>query len=338
MKSKIRQLLNQKLKAMVLPKQAAGRELVTKIPLVTPDKTIGEIKALLAEFAQKNDTIGYIYVVNHKNKLVGVISIKELARLASDKHIKEVMTKNLIVSHPQVDKTRVAHLAIKHNLKAIPIIDKHHRLMGILSSDKILSILYNEYKKSFYRFSSIVPSGDSFGTILDSGILKNFLSRLPWIIIGLIGGIFAAQVIEFFDATLSRNIILAVFIPLVVYINNAVGAQTQTFFVRDIAFNPNLTIILYFLKQLVSSSLVGLACSLVIWLIIGLFWGTWFIGFVVGLAALTSISISTLIAVFIPYLLFRLNQDPASGGGPFGAILQDLISIYVYFQIATLLL
>lgn len=330
--------MNQKLKTAILPKHAVGREIITKVPTITSEKTVEQVKELLPEFAQKTDSINYIYVVNNQDKLVGVISIKELIQHSSETKIKDVMIKDLVVSHPQVDRERVAYLAIKHNIKAIPIVDKENHMLGVLPSDKILTIVYKEYKEDIYRSAGIILPVKVFGTILDQGVWKSFIARIPWIVVGLIGGIFGARIVGFFEGTLSNNIVLAAFMPLIVYISDAVGTQTQTLFVRDVAFNPKLTIVSYTLKQVATSTLIGLICGGLVWVLVNVFWSSAFLGIVIGLATFTAISSSTLIAVFIPYLLCQLKQDPAIGSGPFATILQDLLSIYIYFLIASALL
>lgn len=321
-----------------LANDAVVNQLSDRVPLVSPDKTIGEIKQSLSKLAQESDTINYIYVVKSKNKLVGVISVKELARYPDNTEIKKVMIRDLIVSQPQVKKNRVAHLAIKHNIKAVPVVDKKKHFLGILTSDQILDILYNEYRQYTYRHAGIIDLANGFKTILDKPFFQVFLSRISWIIIGLIGGVFAAQIIAMFESLLAVNLALAAFIPLIVYISAAVGAQTQTFFVRDIAFNPNLSIFKYVLKQFFITSLMGLVCGLLTLGLVAVFWQSIFLGWIIGLATFTAISSSTVIAVFVPYILFKFKQDPASGSGPFATIIQDLLSIYIYFTIASLLI
>ncbi|QQS39115.1 magnesium transporter [Candidatus Woesebacteria bacterium] len=325
-------------KKLRLPNGAVGKDITTKIPVVDSNMTIGEIRNKLSEFTQNTDSVDYIYVNNINSQLAGVISIKELFQNDPAKKVKDIMITDLVVSHPKINKGKVAHMAIKHNIKAVPIVDTTNHLVGVLTNDKVLAILYNQYRNSFHHFAGVVSIGDKYQTILDYGIFKNIISRLPWILVGLIGGIFSAQVIGFFEHTLSANVVLAIFIPLVVYIGNAVGAQTQTFLVRDLAFSPKLTILPYFAKQLVSSTCIGLICGTLIWLVIATFWKLSFIGIVVGLASFVAISVSTIVAVLIPYLLFKLNQEPASGSGPFATILQDLLSVSIYFGVASVFL
>jgi magnesium transporter len=284
------------------------------------------------------DSINYFYVVDENQKLHGVLSVKELLRDDEHKLIKEIMTKDLVVSHVRVNRKRVAHLAIKHNIKAVPVLDEGGKFVGVLTSDRMLEILYEEHHNEMYRSAGIIPISGTFDSILNQSIWKAFLSRLPWILLGLLGGIFAAQVIQYFSGTLSQNLVLAVFIPLIVYIGNAVGAQTQVFFVRDIAFNPKLDMIHYSLKQIVIAAMIGLMSGILVWLLVTVFWQSNFLGMVIGLATFTAVSASTIIAISIPYVFSLFKKDPATGSGPFATILQDLLSIFVYFFIASLLL
>jgi len=315
-----------------------NKDITTKVPIVSSDQLISDVVDQLHEFAQENESINYIYVVDDEKKLRGVVSIKELLANEKYKLMKEIMSKKLVVSHIRVSKKRVAHLAIKHNIKAVPILDDQEKFIGVLTSDETLLVLYKEYRNEMYRSAGIIPMSGEFDTILEQGIWQAFVSRIPWIIIGLVGGIFAARIIEYFEGTLSTNIILAAFIPLIVYISDAVGTQTQTFFVRDIAFNPKLKIIPYTFMQFITTSLIGLICWALVFGIVGIFWHSIYFGMVIGLATFTAIASSTVIAIFIPYVLNLLKQDPATGSGPFATILQDLLSIFVYFLIATALL
>ena len=334
----VSQVKIQNIKNKPFDKDSVGQVMSTKIPTVLHTQTAGQVIDLLPFFAKKTDSINYVYILNKKGTLVGTISIKELFISPPEKKMKDIMSKNLITSRPQMDKEDVAYLAIKHNLKGVPVVNNKKQIIGALFSDKILSILYSEYRKSFHHFAGILTPSDNYKTILEDGIVKNFKSRIPWVIVGLVGGIFAAQIIELFEVTLTKSVILAAFIPLVVYISNAVGAQTQTFFVRDIAFNPKIKMNPYFIKQLISSMLIALVCSAASWLLIGLFWGSSYMGFIIGAAIFIAIFISTIIAILIPFILFKLDQDPALGSGPFATILQDLASVYIYFQTASLFL
>jgi len=323
------------LKKVTYPRGSVGKEYTTKVPIASKNQSIMVLKESLNEFASKSDSINYVYVLDENKKLIGVVSIKEILKDEKHQLIEEIMNKDVIFTHVQVGKKRAAHLAIKHGIKALPVLDEKDRFLGVLTSDKLLSILYKEHREDIYRSAGIVSI---FGNILDQGIWYSFISRVPWILIGLFGGIFSAQVIQSFSDVLSGHIILAVFIPLIVYIGNAVGAQTQAFFVRDIAFNPKINVLLYFFKQLITASLIGLSASIVIWLLVTVFWKSSYIGFVIGLSALTAISASTFIAISIPYLFSIFKKDPATGSGPFATILQDLTSITVYFLLASALL
>lgn len=322
------------LEKVTLPRGAVGKDITSEVPTVLPSSTIGEIQSRLTEFAKDNNSIDYIYVINDEHHLIGVISVKELSQYEPSQIIRDVMVKQLVVSHPQVKKSRVAHLAIKHNIKAVPIVDEKNKFLGVLESDDILAILYDEHRRLMNKRAGIVTIDDTFGTILDYGIWKSFISRLPWIIIGLIGGTFAARIIQEFEIVLSQNLLVASFMPLVVYISSAVGNQTQIFFVRDIAFNMKLAVSKYTIKQFITTLLLGSVCAVLIYTFINVMWHS-NLAIAISIAIFTSIASSTLISVFVPFGLIKLNQDPAVGSGPFATILQDLLSISIYFGIVS---
>lgn len=317
------------------PVGSVGKHMTDKVPVASPDQSIEVVKESLKDFASNMDSINYVYVVDEEKKLIGVASIKEILKEKKKKTINEIMTKNVVTTHVQVNRKRAAHLAVKHNIKAVPVLDKNDKFVGVLTSDRLLSILYKEHREDVFKTAGVVSI---FDNIMDQGVWHSFVSRLPWILIGMIGGLFSAEIIDSFEGVLSSNIILAVFIPLIVYIGNAVGAQTQAFFVRDITFDPHIKVVPYFFKQLLTSVLIGIVSGLFIWMLVSLFWQSSYIGFVIGLSALTAIFVSTFIAISIPYMFSKLNKDPVTGSGPFSTIFQDLTSISVYFLIASMLL
>ncbi len=308
------------------------------VPIIFRDELVSSVLDKMPQFAQECESIDYFYVVDSEKKLVGVVSFKELIRGGQKGAISELMKKKLVVSHAHTSKKRIAHLAVRHNIKAVPIVNEMNQLIGVFTNDTIFSILYHEHKKELYQSAGIITYSETFDTILDQGIRKAFVARLPWIIVGLLGGIFAAQIVAFFEGTLAENVILAAFIPLIVYISDAVGTQTQTFFVRDIAFHPKIDIVAYSIKQFITTTLIGIICGGLVFVIVSLFWNSLFFGLVIGLSTFMAIASSTIIAIAIPHFLSLLKQDPASGSGPFATILQDLFSIFIYFLIASVLL
>ncbi len=327
------------------PKETAGRKMTPLVPVIRPEQSIAEAQNILLkrykELGEDKDieTINYFYVVNEEEKLKGVFSIKELFRQPPETLVKKVMKKTEIVKvSPWTDQERVAYLALKHNLKSVPVVDKNGVLLGIVPSDRILDILYKETSKDILQFAGIYHPEFGLDNALDVPVLESIKHRIPWLLIGLFGGILAAWIIGFFEASLKQNLILAMFIPVIVYMSNAVGSQTQTLFIRDLAIHQRLPFKKYLLKQLTTCFFIALVCSLLLFFIILLGWASAYLGFVLGLSMLAAIISATFFALFVPYCLNKLKSDPAFGSGPFATIIQDILSIIIYFSIANWLL
>jgi magnesium transporter len=161
--------------------------------------------------------------------------------------------------------------------------------------------------------------------------------RIPWLVLGLIGGVAASFLVSRFESVLSENISLAFFLPLIVYMSDAVGTQTQTIFVRDLT-KGTARFTGYLLKEFILGVVVGIVFGAAIG-IVAYFWlNSTEVAWTVGLAMAVNIAIAPVVALIVPELLFKEHSDPALGGGPFTTIIQDIISIMVYLLVASLIL
>lgn len=168
--------------------------------------------------------------------------------------------------------------------------------------------------------------------------LKTLLQlRLPWLLFGLIGGIAAAVFVSRFENTISENISLAFFLPIIIYLSDAVGTQTENIYIRSLAIYKDS-----FWKYMIKEVLIGLFLGALFGLVVGgfaYFWvGSLQIGLVVGISMLINTTIAPVIALLMPEILFKEHRDPALGAGPFTTIIQDVISLVVYFIIAITIL
>ncbi len=158
--------------------------------------------------------------------------------------------------------------------------------------------------------------------------------RLPWLIIGLFGGVLASFLVSNFEKTLSKNISLAFFVPIIVYMSDAVGTQTETVYVRSLSRHKG-RFLQYLFKEALTGLLLGIFFGLLMSLFAYLWLGSLTVAATVGLAMLGNLIIAPVIALVIPEILFKERADPALGAGPFGTIIQDIISLLIYFLIAT---
>lgn len=161
--------------------------------------------------------------------------------------------------------------------------------------------------------------------------------RIPWLIVGLLGGIGATIVVSSFEKILSQNIALAFFLPVIVYMSDAIGTQTENIYVRFLSKHKDS-----FLKYIFKEIIVGICFGIIFGVILGgfaYFWiGSAELATVIGAAMLINASIAPVVALIIPQILFKEHKDPALGAGPFTTIIQDLLSILIYLFVATLII
>jgi magnesium transporter len=161
--------------------------------------------------------------------------------------------------------------------------------------------------------------------------------RIPWLSLGLLGGLLTTVIVSNYEAILYADVRLAFFIPIIVYLSDAVGSQTETIYIRAIAKTK-----VHFLNYLLKESLVGLSLGVLFGLCLGGFAGYWLhsapIAFTIGLATMINLTISPILAVTIPSLIRRQHSDPALGAGPVATIIQDLLSLLIFFFIASVVI
>lgn len=305
-----------------------------KALIVDPHDTVAHARDLLTN-RNKVSSINYIYVVNKHQVLVGILSIKELFQATSDQIINKIMQRDIVSVRPTTNPERAAYLALKHNIKAMPVVDKNGLFHGVIESDDILKILYHDFRRDMSRMSGIIPGSHVFKTVAQTSPRQSLRSRLPWIGAGLIGGAFIAQFLQVYEQILLTKVIFVPFIPLVVYIANAVGIQTQTLYIRDESQDPKIKNWGFLIRQIGEGIGIGLVAWISLVVITTFLWESWYLGFIVGMAMTTSILTSVILAVIIPLILIKLKKDPAMGSGPFATIIQDFSSVAIFIFIVS---
>lgn len=319
------------------PPESAARAMTPEnfVLTVRPDTTIGDVEKTLFEKTRDVESIDYVYVVDAARKLEGVVSVKEVFRKEKFVRVSDIMKRDVVAVRPHTDQERAAHLALKHNIKAVPVVDKENIFLGVLLSDAILRILYTETSEDLLRLAGIKRAESAFDNVLKIPITTSLIHRLPWLLLGTAGGIFIAQIIDGFRQTLEQNLILAAFIPLVVYIADAVGTQMEAFIVRDLAINSAFNFFRYLGRQILIIFLLGLILGCVLLGVSIVLYQNFQIGIVLAISLLVSVLSSVVTGLLIPYLFWKLRMDPANASGPIATIIQDAVSVGIYFSIAS---
>ncbi len=317
--------------------ESARFHMVENISRANADDTVDQVINRLKNRRYVYDTVDYTFVVDKEGKLLGAVSIKELLTADKDKKVSSLMTRKLAVVHPSTDQERAAYLAIKYNIKAVPVVNKKHVLIGVVPSDVIMNILQWEHVEDMLRISGIQGRGNQLNNLLKTSFLKISAIRMPSLLIGLLGGLLATKVVSHFHASLEQELALAFFIPVIVYLSAAVGQQSQTILIRSLALEQ-IKMLPYALRELAAGLLIGTIIGAIMTAIVYVWFSSVLIALTIGVSLVLTVTTATLVSVVITWALTAAKKDPAIAGGPFATVIQDILSLLIYFTVASAIL
>jgi magnesium transporter len=319
------------------PRFSAGSWMIESFPKVSPNCKIEELEQLLEEHAVDYQTIDYIYVVDNDNRLLGVASIKDV--YASKNAIMgEIMTTKLVYVHPSMDQERIVYVALSHGIKAVPVVDKGKHLLGVVPFDVILETFNEEVHEDTLHFGGIFHRvGKDYHTE-ESSVKTMVKLRIPWLMAGVLGGVVTASIISNFEHVISTLLALAAFAPVLAYMSDAVGTQSETLAVRSIAINPEMSLKKYLLKEFVIAAVLAFVCGGLLSVVALVGWRDPILGLIVGVSMFLSIISAVLISTGFPFIFTKIHLDPAIASGPFATMISDVVTITIYFTVATVML
>jgi magnesium transporter len=284
--------------------------------------------------AEDVEKIYTIYVVDDSNRLVGILSLKRLLFASAKSKIRDLFNDKNVISVSTNDSNEdVARIIEKYDLVALPVVDLQGKLVGRITIDDVVDIIKEEADKDFQLASGISEKIES-----NSTVWRISRARLPWLFIGMLGGILGAQVISNFEGGIEAVPALAFFIPLITAMGGNVGVQSSAIVVQSIAKGQDQfgTIGKRIRKETLVGLLNGLLLSLLIYGI-GFVFGSALLGLVVSLSLFTVILFAAIFGTLIPLILDKYNIDPALATGPFVTTLNDVLGLFIYFSIGMLL-
>jgi magnesium transporter len=289
----------------------------------------------LRKQAEDVEKVYNIFVVNESNQLVGVLSLKRLLFSSSKTKIQDLYQSKKIISVKTSDSVEeVALVMEKYDLVSVPVVDYQNKLVGRITLDDVVDYIKEEADKDFQLATGISEPLDS-----GASIWRISAARLPWLVIGMLGGILGAKVISGFEGNITAIPALAFFIPLITATGGNVGVQSSAIVVQSLARGDK-----YFgkiLPKLLKETAVGLVNGL---LLASLIFGIAYVfenakfGLVVSISLFTVIVFAATIGTLIPLILNRYKIDPALATGPFITTLNDVTGLFIYFTIGMLLL
>lgn len=283
--------------------------------------------------AEDVEQVYTIYVVDPLNKLVGLLSLKRLLFAQPKTKISDLYQSKNIISVKTTDSSdEVARVMDKYDLVSIPVVDFQNKLVGRITIDDVVDIIKEEADKDFQLASGISEKVES-----NASIWRISRSRLPWLLIGMLGGILGAQVISSFEGNISKVPALAFFIPLITAMGGNVGVQSSAIVVQYLAKgNQFNSIFSRVSKEAALGLLNAIICSTIIFGIATLFENV-ILAIVVSISLFIVIIFAAIIGTLIPLVLNKYKIDPALATGPFITTLNDVLGLFIYFSIGMLL-
>ena len=318
---------------LTYPEDTAGGLMAKELIKVNENWNTLQCLREMRKQAEHVKQVHTIYVVDNNDVLLGSMSLRKLLLTETDTPIKEIIKTEIISVKATEDDEDIANIMNKYDLIVLPVVDKENKLIGRITIDDIMDVVKEEAEKDYQMASGIsedVEASDSVWTLTRA--------RLPWLLIGMIGGMLGAEVIGIFD--IRENFELAFFIPLIAAMGGNVGVQSAAIVVQGLA-NDSLKMDNIFQKLIKETGvglLNGIICSLIILAAaFGLGYGM-ALSLTVSISLLAVIVFAALFGTFVPLTLEKYKIDPALATGPFITTVNDVLGLFIYFWIGQAIL
>lgn len=312
--------------------KTAGSIMTTEFVAIDKTQTVKETMQQLKEEGPDAETIYYLYVVDEDKHLVGVLSLRDLIISDEEILISDLMSEKVVSVSVAKDQEEIATMMRDYDFLAVPVVDFQNHLLGIITVDDILDVMDEEASDDYSKLAAVADIDKP-----DDSPFKAAKKRLPWLIILLFLGMLTASLIDQFEETIGQVATLAIFIPLIAGMAGNTGTQSLAVAVRGIATGDygKQKKVMLMLKETGTGLITGSVCGITVVLIIYVWKQEFFLGLLVGFALLVTLTIATLSGSVIPLIMNKLKIDPAVASGPFITTINDLISTFIYFGLAT---
>lgn len=321
--------------------ETAGRIMTPDYFALDEEMTVSEAITALQKRSEEFEMSFYIYVVDSRNHLLGVISLRQLLLNPPSTPLRKIMIGDVIKVTTDTDQEEVARLVATYNLLAVPVVDAESKLVGIITVDDVIDVMREEATEDIYALAGVDADDRALGSAMNS--VKR---RLPWLLLSLGGALIAVSIVRLLLPANPNALLLAILIPVVATMGSNAATQTLTVVVRGIGLGEVSWETRW--RVTLKEALVGLMNGLVIGLSVCAIVGLWFslaidrargltIGGVLGLTMVVSLLFAGVLGTMIPVLLKRFRIDPALASSVFVVTLTDIVTFFFYLGIAALL-
>jgi magnesium transporter len=312
--------------------ETAADHVVTDVPVFERGTSVGEVRESLIgrRFVSASDI-----AVCEGGILVGLVTIENLLAAEKGAELSDVMDADPPRVGHGVDQEVAAWELVHRGESSLPVVDSEGRFVGLIPPTQMLEVLLREHEEDLRRLGGFLHDTAQARLASSEPIGRRLGHRLPWLVIGLVGALASALLLQGFEERLAEQVSLAFFIPGIVYLAGAVGTQTETLVVRGLSVGVSVNSIVR--SELLTGSIVAILLAATTVPFALLISGESSVAWTVVLAVLASCGTATITGIALPRLLTAIGQDPAFGSGPLVTIVQDLLSIVVYLALAVAL-
>ena len=311
--------------------RTAGRIMNPNVFALNEDITVGEA---ITEIQSSRDVemVFYLYVVDERRHLVGVVSLRRLLLVSPETPLKRIMTADIISARVDMDQEEVARQVAAYNLLAIPVVDAENKLVGIITVDDVIDVIKDEATEDIYRLAGVAGDERAFTPATES-----LRKRLPWLGINLLTAFLAAAVVGLFEGTIDLFPVLAVFMPIVAGMGGNAGTQTLTVIVRGIALgelswsNSRKALLKEAIVGLGNGVVLGATAAGIVWIVRG----NPTLGLVLGMAMIINMFVAAAAGTLVPLGLRAANVDPALASSVFITTMTDMFGFFSFLGLAT---
>jgi magnesium transporter len=312
--------------------ETAGSLASPRFPVARIGDTAGDVWRLLR--SNRFDAFDFVTVTDDDGRYEGVAPLTDVLRAGDGTAISALIDRDWPCVGSEIDQEHAVEAAQSAKVPAIPVVGRDWRPIGVIPSVRLLAILAHEHREDMHRLVGIMSERAGARHALEDPPLRRVARRLPWLLVGLAMSTGATAVMAGFERALQANIMIAFFIPALVYLTDAIGTQTEAIAVRGLSLRErSLSHIL--LGEVATGGIIGLALGSIAFLGVWLAFSDMVVALGIGLSLLAAGTLASTIGLLLPWVLSRLGVDPAFGSGPVGTIIQDVLTILVYFAIMT---
>jgi len=316
--------------------EVAGGLMAVEMTTVNTEGTVRDaVEAVRKAKKAGMEDIHYVYVVDKKQVLKGRISILDIMLSPRKLNVMEILDEDMVVIDDQMDQEEVAQIFQRYDLISAPVIDEDKKLVGRITIDDVVDVIQDEAEEDI---GYLTGTGEE--EVSERNLLVATRARLPWLVIAFIGELFGVFVISKFEQSLSSVILIAFFIPVIIAVAGNIGIQSSTIVVRGLATGEILPqkIFVRVGREVLVSILNGLVLSIILFIMLMIWKGSWLISVAIGLSLIVVVVMAALVGSLTPFILKKLNQDPALASGPFITMTNDVVGLALYLLITSSIL